>query len=365
MAFRSILDIITGLGLSTGLTICGDFGDGSSYPGSGDTVSDRSGNGNDLKRGTTAGVDSADPTFNGSAGGLSSSEYASFDGGDTLTIVGSNPLQSFHKDNAKITILAAVYPGSTANNIIIGDNVFSTQIGFRFQITNAQRLAWAAGNGSTQSNIFIGTVSTIANTAWSIVGMSLDEAVGANGAFYFANGVVELFNSTFTSPSASNAAGVLCISGSEGATTAGRLANGSRIAWIAVWVGVALTQAQMRAIYYEAGMRMGIVAELTAALDGQGALAAAITGQATLSATLSGEGTLTCELEGGEEEETGPLIGPVLLSGAALSSLPLSSVGYLPPEPSADPTPFELAIAAAEVNLITLVKLDLTSPGSS
>jgi hypothetical protein len=303
---RSLRDIITDLGLSTGLKVCLDAGDASSYSGSGDTITDRSGNGNDFKRGTAAGSDSADPTFNGSGGGLTASEYFSFDGGDNLTIVGSNPLQAFHKAGAKLTILCGVYPviNGSGTNILLGDNVFSTQLGFRVQIQPTGPLAWAAGNGTTQTNIKIGTVLTAANSAWAVTGMSLDASVGANGAFFFLNGAVELFTSTYTSPSASNASGVLCVSGSEGATTANRLVAGSRLAWIAVWDGVALSQAQMNAIYNEAGLRLGLTVGGISAINGDGSLTASGTAQAFGSAVLSGSGALSASGSSPDESET-------------------------------------------------------------
>jgi hypothetical protein len=57
--------------------------------------------------------------------------------------------------------------------------------------------------------------------------------------------------------------------------------------------------------------------------------------------------------------------GPTPLSGAPLSSLPLSSIGAAPVPPSNAPTPFDQAVQQSEVNLITLVKIELTSAGSS
>jgi hypothetical protein len=306
---RSILDIITGAGLTSGLKICLDAADVSSYSGSGDTFTDRSGNSNNFKRGQAAGSDSADPTFNGSAGGLSASEYFSFDGGDNLTVVGSNPLQSFHKDNAKGTILFGIYPVQSGVFIsVIGDNVFSVDLGFRIQIhQTAARLVFATGNGSANPIVSISSAVAVPNSAWSIDGVSFDEAVGANGGFHFVNGTVELFNSTATSPSASNSPGVLCVSGNEGATAANRFLNGSRLAWVAVWEGVALTQAQVKAIFYEAGLRFGLTAGGEAALSCTSSLAAVGSAMATGSASLSGSGSLTCTSAGAPEAEEEPI----------------------------------------------------------
>lgn len=74
--------------VTDGLVMHLDAGDSSSYSGSGQTWSDLEGN-YDWFRGQTGSSEGSDPTFNGTAGDKSASEYFSTDGGDRFTIDGA------------------------------------------------------------------------------------------------------------------------------------------------------------------------------------------------------------------------------------------------------------------------------------
>jgi hypothetical protein len=116
----------------------------------------------------------------------------------------------------------------------------------------------------------------------------------------------------------------------------------------------------MRAIYYEAGLRLGLTAGGDAALSGEGSLSASGSAEAFGAASLSGSSSLSAAgaIPGGEDDDdsTGPLIGPPLLAGAPLGSLPVAAMG--PILASADAlTTFEQMADLAEVNVIHLVKL--------
>ena len=74
-----------------------DAGDADSYSGSGQIWSDLSVEGNDFYLGATSSSQASDPTFNGAAGGESSGEYFSLDGGDWFTVVSDPSGNIFRK----------------------------------------------------------------------------------------------------------------------------------------------------------------------------------------------------------------------------------------------------------------------------
>lgn len=103
---QTLRQILTQLGLTTSLNLCLDAGDLNSYPGSGQTWSDVSGSGNHYYLGSGSGSDAADPTFNGTAGGLSQNEYFSHDGGDYFSPVAATTFDdNWHKNNGACTLL--------------------------------------------------------------------------------------------------------------------------------------------------------------------------------------------------------------------------------------------------------------------
>jgi hypothetical protein len=99
---KSLWQVIQECGLTSNCKLCLDAGDSSSYDGSSQTWYDLSGNGFDWYCGATSGAEASDPTFNGSAGGKSPSEYWSFDGGDWFVMAVAEPswINNLHKDNA-------------------------------------------------------------------------------------------------------------------------------------------------------------------------------------------------------------------------------------------------------------------------
>jgi hypothetical protein len=360
---RSFADIIAGAGAPAPL-ICLDPAFAASYPGSGQTYADLSGHGNDFKLGTGSGGDGADPTFHGSGGGQSGSEYFSVDGGDTITVVGSNPCQSFHKNNAAFTILQWINLALDGVNQcgVCGDQVFTINNGFRFDVNSNGALNFRTGNGSVQNFITTGSPGAVPSGEWCLIGISIDEAAGASGGFFFGNDTFELFDATYPSPSGSNATGVLSFSGWEGTTSTGRMMNGSLLGPAAIF-NAALTQAQVQAIWAESGIRYGVTVGLDATIAGAGTLSATLAAEARLAGTLDGGGTLSADLyvPGAEPAPANPLIGPVLLGGAPLGTLPLSAAKHTF-EAESEPDAFEALGDKSAVDLIHLVRIDMVSP---
>lgn len=259
---------IQAAGLTSGLICCLDAGSSASYPGSGQTWSDLSGNGYDFLLGADNSATATDPTFNGSAGALSSSEYFSLDGGDYFTLDESaNPsvIDALHKDNALVSWLAAVYAPSAwgANDALFGtgDMAGTNNVGMSaLCATGAGKMGFRAANGSG-SCLSTYPDSALGTSQWLIIGGSINEPVGSGGGFYVVNGAynqvsaANTFTATYSSPSASSAAQKLQLCAGGNGTNV--IASGARIACFALW-NAALSKANMDTLDALIGPRFGV-----------------------------------------------------------------------------------------------------------
>lgn len=254
---------IADAGLSTGLQFVLDAGSASSYDGSSQKWLDLSGNGQDFFRGADGSATTDDPTFNGSAGGLSSSEYFSLDGGDFFRYDAANTaaMNAMHKNNALWSAAFFVYlsaggsdrgifgtndnsSGSTGVNIRADQGSGQNQIRFRATRGNAP----AAANQSTPN-------SWLTEGAWNFIGVSVDEA-GGTGHIWSDTGGDHSFTSTYDTPSssASDYTLELCSNGNAGSM----LNSGSRMGMAAFWDGVELSAANFSTLHAAMGGRYGI-----------------------------------------------------------------------------------------------------------
>lgn len=249
LAKPSIVPLITSLsnaGLTTNLQTCLDAGDSASYS-SGQSWLDRSGNGQDFFRGSGSGSDASDPTFNGSAGGLSSGEYFSFDGGDYLTYDSANEtwMQNIHKNNALFTLAISFYLGSlSATQYLMATGNNSASIGFEMDISTGGALALYILNGS--GTVLHPSSLTISANQWNHYILSIDEAAGGTASHHSINGSITAFDGTYASPSASSASGTLKLGGRPAASSS--LVSGSRIGMLAGW-SRALSQSETGQLY--------------------------------------------------------------------------------------------------------------------
>ncbi|WP_414832180.1 hypothetical protein [Afifella sp. YEN Y35] len=232
---------LQGLGLDTGLVRCVDAGAAKSYPGTGQTWADLSPAGNDLYLGSSSGADAADQAFTGTAGEVGPDTYFSSDGGDYF-VEAAAVMTDWHKDNALWSAVCLVYyvggttylfgnrsnagPGTRA--LILSDKVYA-------QVYNASGLAL---NHST--------TATLTTDAWHAIGLSLDEA--GDALRISIDTTQETFTGAYTTPSTGTpqyALGRVGDNGS-GATPA---PSGTRFGRLAMWDGVALSAADLSAIY--------------------------------------------------------------------------------------------------------------------
>jgi hypothetical protein len=247
------LYVARALGLTGGLKLALDAGAAASYGGSGQSWLDLSGNGTDFFLGADGSATATDPTFSGSSGRVSGGEYWSFDGGDYFTYDSANEtwMEAIHKDGARFTFLMWVYKAATGvNQGLIGtsrNNVADT--GFVLSVITNERLQFIAeGNaGAAVLSIDSGSGLTVPAGQWALVGISLDEATGANGAAFFVNGATSTWSSTYTSPSSGAATNTLKIAARGNAGFP--LSNTSRLAAVWAWEGRALSEGEMRAVF--------------------------------------------------------------------------------------------------------------------
>lgn len=261
--FPTLNAILTTLTLTSNLKVVVDAGDAASYPGSGQTLTNVNAAGPDFNLGDTSSGESSDPTFNGSAGGSSQNEYFSFDGGDYVTRITSTPayVQTFHKTNALFSSCGWFYLGTTAAyNTAWGDNGdLVANIGASWHLTETTAhpsLVVCDGTGSPTLNA-VSTLSPSAG-AWQFHSMTMDEAAGnltfgLNGSYNAQTG------KTYPTFSSSNAGFPLQLGAhGQGSGSSRNLQNGSRWAMTGIWQGVALSQANMTAIYNATRTRFGV-----------------------------------------------------------------------------------------------------------
>lgn len=251
-----LIHVIRRCGLTSGLKLCLDAGDANSYS-SGQSWLDTSGNGYDFFRGVDGSAAADDPTFNGTAGQRSSGEYWSFDGGDFFRYDSANEawMQNLHKDNAKFTFVAGMQFGASGGNDgILGTGYLGN--GVHWYKSSGEQIHLEILKPGPIEVFFKPTTLTIAQDVPLFTAWSLDEAVGANGAFGYTNGTAQFFTSTYTAPTADPSQYVMEIGAYGGANVP--LSATSRVWFVAAWEGVALTQTQVDALFMGLRGRMGI-----------------------------------------------------------------------------------------------------------
>lgn len=247
--------VVKRLRLASGCKLILDAADARSYA-SGQSWLDRSGGGYDFYLGATGSSEGSDPAFTGTPGTLGA--YWAFDGGDWFAYDSANEtwMNNLHKSGAKCTFLFWLYiPDLTANNGLFSTRAnTNNQIGVSLHLTSAELLVVQVSNNP--SSVMTATsAGAVPQGAWALVAISVDEAAGAGGSHFFINGSSETFNGAYTSPSSSAATSVLSLMSRNGFNP---FQNGSRIAAVAAWEGVALTAAQLTALYQATRRRFGV-----------------------------------------------------------------------------------------------------------
>ena len=252
----TLISAITAAGLTSGLLLCLDAGDANSYT-SGTKWLDTSGNGYDFFLGTN-GTTYA-PSFVGPAG--SRNAYWA-NGSPTMFRYDTTNevwMQNIHKNNAVFTMLQIYYPNTSADVYNLNGTTGSIGgTGFYWGALPALNLEVKNAGSSVLSK----TSATIpSDNDFHIVAVSVNEATGAGGGFFYLDGNYSqvsggnTWNSTYTSPSSGNATYTMEIESIGNAETPPGAY--SRLACYAVW-SVALTKADLDALKLQLRGRYGL-----------------------------------------------------------------------------------------------------------
>lgn len=257
----SLPSILRSFGLESGLKLLLDAGDSNSYTG-GQVWQDISGGGFDFRLGSGDTVDSYDPTFNGSVGGLSGGDFFSFDGGDRFGPVGSNQawVSELHKNNAVFTLMAWVWLGTIGTK-------YNSLMGTNDDTSSTAGISWQATNGAgkprflvVSNGVDLDVSSTLSPTlnVWQFHTLTMDEAsglltFGLNGTYDAKTG------QTYANPSSNSATFGLGLGANADKRDSPRnLQSGGRMAVVGAWQGVALGQAEITEIFNATRNRFGV-----------------------------------------------------------------------------------------------------------
>jgi hypothetical protein len=245
------------LGLVSGLQLVLDAGDAASYA-SGQPWLDLSGNGYDFNRGATLGSEASDPTFNGTAGRLSSGEYFSCDGGDHFRYDSANEtwMHNLHKDNARFTAAMWVQFGAVDGTThgLFGTRGTSGNTGQTFYKSSGNILVYAVANAG--SGVIIANSSLVPTAGVpAFVALSVDEASATGGLFQL-NAVHEAFNPTYSAPSSGNASFALEIGARGNGDNPAR--NLSRFWQVWMWEGRVLSAGELHKLRDATRGRYGV-----------------------------------------------------------------------------------------------------------
>ena len=237
---RDFAGILKFLGLFSDAEIVLDAGDAASYPGTGGTWSDVSGNGYLFTRTSSLGV-----VFNGVAGGLTDSEYFSFNGSSYWTSSARTDwTNGLHKNNAAWSAVCWLRTPSSTPTSRTGIIGTYGSPGGDFEINDrAPKIHVRSGGGNInteQSNMIV------ANSTWQMLSMAIDEAVGAGGLTFGLNDNFTSHTSTYSSPSSSASENTLKIADTGNGSS--NFFNGGRMAMIAAF-NRRLSQAELTAVY--------------------------------------------------------------------------------------------------------------------
>lgn len=221
--------------VTNGLQLHLDAGQSGSYS-SGQSWLDLTSNGFDFFLGETGTASTDDPTFNGVAGGKSSSEYFSLDGGDHFQM-DANDLGSimreigrsgqgftieawyYHKTTSGVEYLMSTSDGGAA------DDGFGLEVG---RTADKMTLILQPANSVTAAN-----TTALTNNTWHQIGIQgTSDAVAGN---FILNGATDgswtLNNSGWTAGDSTNKMRI----SSSGRAVGSQLLNGTRIAIIRIY----------------------------------------------------------------------------------------------------------------------------------
>lgn len=254
----SIYDAIVEAGLTTNLKLVLDAGDSQSYDGTSQKWLDRSGGGYDFFLGTNGTVQSTDPTFNGTAGRQTASEYFSTDGGDYFSYDTSIEtwMQNLGKSGSTFTVLGVFYiPSDTDSTLVSTRGATASSYGWSLAYVQAfDRFALQ----------FVDAGGTVIS-----LGLLVAPTITTPGLYFYAiSGTLTNGAAYNTHLNGTNNGGTLAVTGTANSPTNNMkiltrgdvsvsAASGTRIHALAIWDGV-LSQANFTTLWNRLRSRFGL-----------------------------------------------------------------------------------------------------------
>lgn len=246
---------VSGAGLGTNLVVCVDAGDFQSYS----STSSQSW----VNRATAASAFAlvSSPVFNGAIGYLPA--YWSLNGLQYFTYQATNlsSVETFHKDNASWSAFALVYFASQSLGTYFWGDAANAGVGMALAVDTSSRPVLVV-TGTAGALVLAVTASAQLSPGWHGFGVSVSEAMGASGGFFYLDGAyspivggASNFTATYASPSANNSANRLAI-GAQGALS-NLLPNGARLSAVAFWAQ-AITKANFDTVWALVKSRFGL-----------------------------------------------------------------------------------------------------------
>ncbi len=212
-----LLNALNGFGASAqaaevvtdGLVLHLDAGDASSWDDGVDSQRwrDLAGSGYDFFLGADGSASSDDPSFNGTVGNKSASEYFAIESGDFFTYDSANEswMNDLHKNNAAFTLEVWLYASSSGDKQLFGSGATGNEPGILWWIQNAVARLYVFNNSGVALNQTASGDST-PNNQWFQLALTMDEAAGAGGLKWYRNGASadSSDDATITSPSTDN-----------------------------------------------------------------------------------------------------------------------------------------------------------------
>tara|TARA_R110002153_G_scaffold88790_3_gene218037 strand:- start:661 stop:1530 length:870 start_codon:yes stop_codon:yes gene_type:complete len=173
------------------------------------------------------------PTFTGTPGDESASEYLLFDGGDALTTADSTFMQSVNQNNAEFSVIFAFYLAAvgSVNASMFNSNTASYRSGIGITMNTDEKLVFQALNAG---GVAAQAVHATAMTAgWHTCGLSIGEA--NNTGHIMLDGDSTSFASDYSSGLTSGARGILNIGCYGDDVTNNPIPNACRMGDIIMW----------------------------------------------------------------------------------------------------------------------------------
>lgn len=206
----TLIEAITTVGITSGLQFALDAGDSNSYSGSGQKWLDTSGNGQDFFLGADINVDVVDdPTFNGIAGGKSSSEFWTFegDGAVPLFTYDSAPetwMSGLNLDGTTFTMVSVTFDNAF-QSMFKSFNLAGDNSSFSTLELSSGRPSYVVQDGAGGFAFGADADTVFTGNDWNFHTLTIDEN-GGNVSFYTLNGAFNqvdasnTFDASYTSP---------------------------------------------------------------------------------------------------------------------------------------------------------------------